>query len=294
MPIRKIDAKHSGFFPQDPMGKIRRNPLSKKRNSNGTPKTKAAAKTVFENPFYSLKEISSKSGISENFLRVSFSRWFGTSFTNYQRVARKRFIEKNSEKSNEWLSKQLGITKSTLSLLIKDLKKEGRILSKGRKKQGRVDALPLEYNQMALEMMRLFVWYPAALSSPEINKITNRSKHNITRTINELLKNNFIRKVEKQGQRTYYVFTSNGANWLRKMEKIRKRKDSMLEKDIRAIPGLIKRKELEKERLGNMLLFVSQKNIISSNSEMSAKIKRLFLEYEREISRLRKILMQKK
>lgn len=292
MSIRTIKAQHKGFFPLDPMGQMRRKPLSKKRASPGAPKTKQAAKIVFNNAFYSLKEISSKSGISENFLRVSFNRWFGTSFTNYQRVARKRFVEKNANRPNQWLCDQLGITKSTLSYLIKDLKKEGRIAKKGRAKQGRRNALPLEFSPMALELMRLFVFMPKELSTPHLRSITQRSKNNITQTINELIKNNLIKKVKKVGQRTYYTFTPSGASWLRKMESIRKRKDSVLEKDKRAIPGIIKRKEAEKEKLINFIAFLRKNDLVANSERLSRELSKKIKENDLEVSKLRGLLLK--
>ena len=248
MPVRNLKARHNGFFPLAPMGIKSRGQGIRNTPIKGGVETQNAAKNVFENVFHNLKETSQKTGMSENFLRVSFKRWFGVSFTDYQKYARKTFIEKNRGKPNEWLCSQLGITKSTLSYLIKDLKAEGKLEQRNRVTEGRTDKLHLSYKPMAHEIVRLIAGEGKAQIVPEISRTLNRARNNVSETINALVKEGLLKRERKEGQRTYYIITPEGTGWLRKMEQIRRERDQRLVTDIRAIPGIIKRKEREISR----------------------------------------------
>ena len=68
--VRKINVVHKAWFPSQEI--VERRKRKGKLVKEAGPKTKIAARAVFDNVFLSLKEISSKSKISEGFLRVAF------------------------------------------------------------------------------------------------------------------------------------------------------------------------------------------------------------------------------
>ncbi len=259
----------------------------RKRPSGAGSEARKVAHHVMKNPLLTLGEISAKTGVSEEWLRVSFNRTTGKTFTQFQRDARLSFIEKNKGMTNTQLCQNLRITKSTLSYLIKDLKKTGRIPVVARVKVGRSKGIPFEYKPMALEVLRAINWYPSpgGLSVPDVVEITGRAKNQVNSVIKSLVKQGYLKRGKKVGQRQYYVSVSEGLRLAQQLERMRVRKDRELEKDKRAIPGMIKRKEAEKERVLNVLMKATREELVVKRDVFSPRVRQL----NEEIKRLQKL-----
>ena len=213
----------------------------------------------------------------------------GKSYAQLQREARQEFILNNASESNEWIAKQLGVSKRSVRKLMMELKATGKMRASKRYAESKRETerrLPLAYHNSVHLIMRFLIWSPLdiGLSTSDLAWALKISNKTIQFGIAAAKKEGLVKILGKSGQRYFYVPTAKGGIWLGKMQKMRKERDAVLEKTA-SITSVISRKQKEKERISGAMLFL-RGNGLRIDLE---KINGFSKEMDRDITRLEKI-----
>ena len=237
-----------------------------------------------KDPKLSLEKISTKLGVDKNQARTYFLRHFGKTFTQQVKESRLEFIKNNQNLTNEQLCEQLGIVKSTLSFLIKDLKSKGK-LNESRLRTTQKSKPPVAYKLSAFEVMRMLRWglVERGFSVPELKQILGRSPQQIRLVLDELISNKLVLVGEKIGQRQHYFISPKGRKWTNDMELTRIERDREHLKSPKGKKTVLERKERELDAFLNLRVFAESKELIQPNSKLGVIIGLK----QKEVSKLR-------
>ncbi|MFA5764208.1 MAG: hypothetical protein WC915_05370 [archaeon] len=261
---------------------------------------KKAADFAAKNTFVPFNEMANtffkqnSVNLNPTWMTKAIEQHHGVSFTELQKKARFEFIIANSSKSNAWLAQQLKISEKTLSRLTKELKFDGKIRASKRyseTKNAVKEKIPLAYHESAHILMRFLFWSPqrSGLSIPQLAKSLNMSQQTVRYAISLMKEQKLIQTIRHEGRLPYFVPSKQGVVWLRDIQSLRKERDAILEKTA-SISSVIKRKETERQRLTNAVVFI-QAHFGELNTQ---KIYNSVREIDAEINRLKKIQRERK
>jgi len=255
-----------------------------------------AARNSFRPFSEMMKQFYSREGVSfaQAWMSRAIKKQHGISYTELQKRNRLKFIEENEGKSNKWLCKKLDISVKTLSRLTRELKEDGRVKASKRYAQTKnavKTQLPLAYNGSVHAVMRFLFWAPisSGLSIHQLSTVLEIPQKTVEYATRLARQQDLIQSVRREGRVPYLAPTKQGVIWLRKMQALRKERDAILEKNS-SISSVISRKEKERNRLTNAVVFIQRKGNRLNTAGVYGAVK----EIDAEIKRLKKVQRDRK